>query len=235
MARACSAALASALLLTLGTAAGCGSSKTAPKPAATSAPAPTPPGPSPTPTVLGADALKTHLLTVEDLPTGFSVDEDDTDANGTISSTDPHCRALVDLMNSDGKPPGAIASADTSFTKSELGPNIATGLASFPTAQAAQSLLDTVSKAMQGCSRLTETDKDGTSYDFAVAPLKSPTVGDASSATRMSADIGGYPAQVDIVLARVGSTLLYVANTGLGDTDSELTQDVVKRAVAKLG
>src|SRR4051794_39832979 len=199
MARACSAALASALLLTLGTTAGCGSSKSAPKPAATSAPAQASSGSSPSAAApsalrsLSAEELKARLLTVEDLPPGFSADQDDTDPNGTISSTDPHCRPLVDLMNSDGKPPGATADADTSFTKSELGPNLATGLAGFPSAQAAQTLLDSVTKAMQSCTELTETDKDGTSYDFAVAPLKFPTVGDASSATRMSADIGGYP------------------------------------------
>ncbi|GAA1962698.1 sensor domain-containing protein [Catenulispora subtropica] len=240
MARA--AALTSALLLSLGTAAGCGSSKSAPKPTATSASTPTAgtasspatSGPSPSATALSADDLEARLLTVADLPSGFSVDSDNADANGTISATDPRCRPLVDLMNSDGKPSGAVADADTSFTRSELGPNIATGLASFPSTQDAQKLMDSVTKAMRACTELTETDKDGTSYDFAVAPLESPKTGDAVGAIRMSADIGGYPAQIDIVLVRVGSTLLYVANTGLGDTDAGLTQDVVKRAVAKL-
>ncbi|NUR57546.1 MAG: sensor domain-containing protein, partial [Catenulispora sp.] len=175
-----------------------------------------------------------HLLTVADLPPGFTVDADNTDTQGHISSTDAHCGPLVDLMNSDGKAPGAVANADASFTKSELGPNIATGLASFPSVPAAQSLLDTVTAAMKSCAALTETDKDGSSYDFGVAPLTFPPTGDAGGAIRMSADIGGYPAQVDIVLARVGSTLLYVANTGLGGTDTGLTEEVAARAVAKV-
>src|SRR4051794_20058189 len=179
--------------------------------------------------------LGARLLTAGDLPIGFTVDTDEVDPNGEISSTDPRCRPLVDLLNSDGRPPGAVAAADTSFTRSELGPNVATGLAGLPSVAAAQNLLDTAAKAIQGCTRLTETDQDGSSYDFSVAQLSFPTAGDASDAIRMSADIGGYPAQVDVVLARVGSTLLYVANTGLGDTDSELTQDVVARAVAKAG
>jgi len=200
-------------------------------PSATSDPTPTPPAPT---TALSEDELKARLLTPADLPEGFAVDADDTSANGTISSADSNCKALADLMNAQGKPPGAVAAADTSFTRSELGPNIATGLAGFPAPAAAQGLLETITQAMHGCTKLTETDKDGSSYDFTVAPLTFPASGDASSATRMSADIGGYPAQIDIVLARAGSTLLYVANTGLGNTDSTLTEDVVKRAVAKL-
>ncbi|GAA2023003.1 hypothetical protein GCM10009839_20620 [Catenulispora yoronensis] len=224
MPRAASFALASAFALTLGTTSACGSTDSrTPKPS-TSAP----------PTTLTESDLHTRLLTVNDLPTGFTVDTDATDTNGTISSTDPHCKPLVDLMNSDGKPPTATAATNTSFTKSELGPNVATGLASFPSTQTAETLLTTISTAMKTCTTLTETDKDGSSYDFGVAALPFPETGDGSSATRMSADIGGYPAQVDIVVVRIGSTLLYVANTGLGGTDSGLTQDVVARAVGKV-
>ncbi|MFD0638351.1 sensor domain-containing protein [Catenulispora yoronensis] len=144
-------------------------------------------------------------------------------------------------MQTPGRPdeqrrqtPTATAATNTSFTKSELGPNVATGLASFPSTQTAETLLTTISTAMKTCTTLTETDKDGSSYDFGVAALPFPETGDGSSATRMSADIGGYPAQVDIVVVRIGSTLLYVANTGLGGTDSGLTQDVVARAVGKV-
>lgn len=242
MACAGSVTLASAFVLTL--AAGCGSSHSAASGpgARTSAGHPAPGGAVPSaaasssPTALSAAELRARLLTPADLPAGFTVDEDagSADTDGRISSTDPHCRALADLMNSNGKPAGAVADADVSFTKSDLGPNVATGLASFPSAQAAQSLLDTVTSAMKACSTLTETDKDGSSYDFGVAPLEFPPTGDAATATRMSADIGGYPAQVDIVLSRVDGTLLYVANTGLGGTDSGLTQQVAQRAVAKV-
>lgn len=226
--------LASAFILTL---AGCGGSHsagtrgTAQSPMAT---APAPSSPATAPTAFTASELTARLLTVGDLPPGFTVDTDPRDTEGRISSTDAHCGPLVDLMNSDGRPPGAVADADASFTKAELGPNVATGLASFPSVQAAQSFLDTVSAAMKTCGSLTETDKDGSSYDFGVSPLAFPATGDAGNAIRMSADLGGYPAQVDIVLARVGSTLLYVANTGLGGTDTGLTEEVAARAVAKL-
>jgi hypothetical protein len=211
-----------------------GTAPTAPTGTAPTGTAPAGTTPSAEPTAFSASELTARLLTVADLPSGFTVDADPHDTEGRISSTDTRCGPLVDLMNSDGKPPGAVADADASFTKSELGPNIATGLASFPSVAAAQSFLDTVSAAMKSCGSLTETDKDGSSYDFGVAPLAFPPTGDAASAIRMSADLGGYPAQVDIVLARVGSTLLYVANTGLGGTDTGLTEEVAARAVAKV-
>lgn len=237
MARAGSLALASAFALSLGTSA-CGGSQGSPEHAARHLPTAvgTNPGTTPVPSVtaLSESDLKARLLTAADLPAGFTTDATATEAGGRITTADTHCQALAALMNSDGEPPGATATADASFTESELGPDIATGLAAFPAAEPAQNLLTTVSTATKSCTKLTETDKDGTSYDFAVAPLDFPPTGDADTATRMSADLGGYPAQVDIVLTRIGSTLLYVADTGLGDADSGLTQDVVQRAVAKV-
>lgn len=235
MARDRSAALAAAALLALGAAAGCGPSKSAAKPAAAPHPAgpatPTSPASPPAPT---AAALQARLLTLADMPAGFVADDADDDANGVMSSAEPDCRPMTDLMNSQGHPAGALASADASFTRSQFGPNIATGLAGFATAAAAQKLLDSVAEAMRSCTKLTETDKDGSSYDFLVEQLAFPQTGDASGAIRIVADVDDLPAQVDLVLVRVGSTLLYVADTGFGSTDPDLTQQVVARAVAKV-
>jgi hypothetical protein len=232
-----------AALLALGTAAGCGgsggsgASKGAAKPAA--APPSTPSAPPSPPAASGpptAAQLQARLLTLSDLPAGFVTDDDTADANGVMSSTDPHCRAMTDLMNSQGHPAGALATADASFTRSQFGPNIATGLAGFATPEAAQQLLADVTEAMHTCTRLTETDKDGSTYDFSVTPLSFPTTGDASGAIRVVTDVDDVPAQVDLVLVRLGSTLLYVADTGFGsaDTDPDLTRQVVTRAVAKV-
>jgi hypothetical protein len=223
------AAFVAAALLALGTAAGCGGSggsKSAAKPAA-----PHPAAAPPT-----AAELRSRLLTLADLPAGFVADPDTADANGVMSSADPHCRAMIELMNSGGHPAGALATADASFTRSQFGPNIATGLAGFATPEAAQQLLAGVTEAMHTCTKLTETDKDGSSYDFLVAPLSFPATGDASGAIRVVTDVDDLPAQVDIVLVRIGNTLLYVADTGFGstDTDPNLTQQVVSRAVAKV-
>jgi|GEM_PF-4362137 len=233
MARDRSAALAAAALLALGTAVGCAAcSKSSAKPAARhlAAPAPTPSSAPPT-----AEDLKARLLTPADLPAGFVAADDVTaDAEGVMSSTEPDCRDLTDLMNSRGHPPGALVSADVSFTRSQFGPTIATGLAGFATPGAAQKLLASVTEAMRNCSKLTETDEDGSTYDFLVAPLSVPPAGDASAAIRVAADVDDVSAQVDLVLVRVGSTLLYVADTNFGGTDPELTQQVVARAVAKV-
>src|ERR1051326_1155673 len=162
MARVRSIAVISAVLL----AAGCGGggSSGAPKP-------------KPTATVLSAGDIKARLLTPADMPAGFTVDTDSTETHGTVSSPDPGCRPLADLLNSDGKPAGAVAEADASFTRSDLGPTIDTGLASFPSVPAAQSVLDTVATAIPGCTKLTETDKDGSRYDFTAEPLSLPAPG----------------------------------------------------------
>lgn len=235
MARDRAAALAAAALLALGTAAGCGASKSSAKPAAPHPAAPSPPtAEGAAPAAPTSASLQARLLTLADMPAGFVADDDTEDANGTMSSTEPDCRPMTDLMNSQGHPAGALASAEASFTRSQFGPNISTGLAGFATAAAAQQLLDSVTAAMRSCTKLTETDKDGSSYDFLVAQLAFPPTGDASGAIRVVADVADLPAQVDLVLVRVGSTLLYVADTGFGSNDPDLTQQVVARAVAKV-
>jgi hypothetical protein len=234
-----SAALAAAALLALGAAAaGCGASKGAAKPAGAQAPASSsahrPPAPAVDAAPPTAAELRARLLTTADLPAGFVADDDTADENGVMSATEPACRPLTDLMNSRGHPAGALASADASFTRSQFGPTIATGLAGFATPEAAQRLLASASAAMSGCTKITETDKDGSTYDYLVAQLPFPQTGDASAAIRIVADVDDLPAQVELVLVRVGSTLLYVADTGFGSTDADLTQQVVTRAVAKV-
>jgi hypothetical protein len=228
MARDRSAALAAAALLALGTAVGCAAcSKGSAKPEARHLSAPSPALPT-------AAELKARLLTPADLPAGFVADDDTSDTEGVMSSTEPDCRDLTDLMNSQGHPSGALAAADVSFTRSQFGPTVATGLAGFATPGAAQKLLSSVTEAMRDCTKLTETDKDGSTYDFLVAPLSVPPAGDASAAIRVAADVDDVSAQVDLVLVRVGSTLLYVADTDFGGGDPGLTEQVVTRAVAKV-
>jgi hypothetical protein len=228
------AALAAAALLALGGVAGCGASKSSAKPAAAPAPAASvPPTPSPTPAPPTAADLKARVLTQADMPSGFVADDDTSDADGVMSSTEPDCRSMTDLMNSQGHPAGARAWAEASFSRSQFGPNIATGLAGFASPEAAQELLASVTQAMRSCTKITETDKDGSSYDFLVTPLAFPPAGDASAAIRVVADVDDLPAQVDLVLVRVGDTLLYVADTNFGSADPDLTQQVVTRAVAK--
>ena len=227
MARDRSAVLAAAVLLALGAAAGCGAcSKSSPKPAGAPHPA--------VPAAPTAAELRARLLTLADMPAGFVADDGTEDAAGVMSSTEPGCRAMTDLMNSKGHPAGTQAFADTSFTRSQFGPNIASGLAGFATPDAAQKLLASVTEAMHSCTKLTETDKDGSTYDFLVTPLAFPQTGDASAAIRVAAEVDDLPAQVDLVLVRVGSTLLYVADTTFDGTDPDLTRQVVTRAVAKI-
>src|SRR2546423_15514116 len=155
MARVRAVAVASAVLL----AAGCGGSSGAPRPSVTT---------------LDESAAKARLRTLNDMPAGFTAETDSADAHGTVSSPDAGCKPLADLLNSDGRLPGAVAEADASFTRSQLGPSIDTGLASFPSVPAAQRVLDTVATAIDSCTKLTQTDKDGRSYDLTVARLALP-------------------------------------------------------------
>lgn len=226
MVRDLSAAMMAAALVAVGAAAGCGTGKNSGSSGSSASTV----RPDSAPASVAAD-LRHRLLTPDDLSRGFVAG---TAADSTMSSSDPDCGPVTDLMNSRGRLGGAVASAAVSFTRSAFGPTIDAGLSGFESSEAAQGRLAEVADAMGACSEVTETDDDGSSYDFLVTALPSPSAGDAGDSIRMTVVAGGVSAQVDLVLIRHGSTLLYVTDTGFGRADPHLTERVVARAVAKL-
>jgi hypothetical protein len=223
---------ASALLLAAATAtvaAGCGGSSTK-KPTGSAVSAST----SVTP--FSQAELEQRLLALSDMPPGYTVEpsSSSSSAGGGVSSSDPACQPLADL-GAKGKPPESFASAETpQFDGSATGPFIDSDLASFATPAAAQAFLDKITAAIQGCKQFTETEADGTKIDISVSPFSFPAKGDSSSATRLGLSIAGQPVQADVVVARVGSTLVAVTNTGLQATDSALTESIIDKAIAKV-
>ncbi|WFR70858.1 hypothetical protein P9209_15455 [Prescottella defluvii] len=151
--------------------------------------------------------------------------QSDSDPGTDRSTTNPtRCANVADTVAR--QVPGAVASAEENFT----GPGF-TSIDVDAAAYAGTGSADAFA-AVQGtlreCTTFTGTDADGTSVQYRVEPLPQPTVGDASTAIRLTTTSGGFTLVSDVVLAVVDSTVVQVIATGPDGADGNVATDVAR-------
>jgi hypothetical protein len=183
-------------------------------------------------------ALEKALLTIDDLPAGFSMEPADQGGKGdgpTISSKDPRCRALVAIMKADSAP-GALAEASASFSGGQDGPLIEEQLAAMGSPARVSAFHAQVRSAVKSCSKLTLRLPQGTST-MAVRTVKAPDVGQEAVAFRLSAQGGPLDGfESTQVATGVGDVELMLSFLGaLPDDIDGATQLAHDKAREKLG
>ena len=216
----------------------CGGDGDAGGTAATTAPATTSATPTPTPTPTGgqkatAEQRKAALLTVEDMPTGWSIDEDDDDDSGPFGEG---CAPLTAL---EKKYPDEGDDAEIAFTQGELGPLFGEEVSSLDTADEVSTRIADLKEALGECPSFTYKDDRGATQRVTIAPVSFPTVGDESFAVRISVTFRGGRLGMTVVTARVrnhvlvmtGMTLTTVA--GSSQLPPKELEELVGKAVEK--
>jgi hypothetical protein len=179
------------------------------------------PGPVAAATSAAASAdspLAAALLTVTDLPLGFTAQDSTGDA------------AALGCTGIDGVylTAGTADRAAASFAHT-LSPAFVNETITSRPGGAAQAALAAFAAAPRDCARF--AGPDGTDYQVTAVPL--PRYGDASAAVRVTSALAeGRP--VELAAVRVGDTVVAVAAAGAGSGDADLTRTVVARALAKL-
>jgi hypothetical protein len=235
-------ALAAVLLL-----AGCGSSGDdradtieAPEPAA-SAPASTPApattgsgsastAPSVAPPALGDAQLKKALLTVSEMPTGFTLNKDDQD-DSDEAGNDP-CAKKFDKVGDDLKK-RKVGDAERHFTKGSFGPLVEQDLVSFEEEDDAKAAIDVVSDLLNECQSFTSLDGAGAKTTFELAAMSFPKVGDETFAVAISGESDGVSLAAHMVVTRVDQSLQLVVLAGL-TADADETEAIVRAGAKKL-
>jgi hypothetical protein len=177
-----------------------GSSKLGSSPPSSATRASTPPSSSTTstaaPTATQASPrtvaeLKSALLALDDLPSGFAIEPADGGGadNGSSSSTDPKCAALVKLTNAKVAP-GSRGSANVSFSGGQDGPFVDESIDALGSADAVVALQASFKSAVMACPRLVVTIPGQGSSTMKVAEVSAPKFGDHPFAARVTA-IGG--------------------------------------------
>jgi hypothetical protein len=200
-------------------------------------PSVTPSSAAPKAPVRTAAELTKALLAIKDLPSGFSVEKDDSeDGDFTLSSSDPKCASFLKLMNTDN-PPGSKASAMRSFSGGQDGPYIDEQLDAMGSAPAVSALQKTFAAAVRSCTKVVAKVPGQGSSSFVVREVSAPKIGMAPFAVRITGTSGGF-AGVEITFVVTGIDDVVLAMTFVGAVPDDIegaTDDAATKAQRVLG
>jgi len=170
------------------------------------------------------------LLTLDDMPTGYSAGEDSSSSNTPLKGC-PQLEALAaDKTQS-------VAKAEAKFQAGKLGPFIdhqvevtAKGKAQVQFARL-RSALDAA-----GCQTFTQPAEGGAIANFKLGPLSVPRLGDETFALRVTGDKAAFSITLDLVAERIGDSvsLLVVASVPVLGGPPPALDPLARRADKKL-
>ncbi|MEV0620838.1 hypothetical protein AB0I81_46460 [Nonomuraea sp. NPDC050404] len=172
-----------------------------------------------------------EMLTKEPpLPDGFTVRPEQA-WRMPFGQADRNCRAVLEPAG--GRAPGQAltAQAAVSYHGDGLGEQAGVGLARYANEEAAGHL-DALAEAMEECRGVRTSSGTDLRLDrLAVREAMYETVDEAVGA-RLRGQLNGYPYSMDVVLSRVGDTLVSVVHTGMNEVDGARTRKVVEAAIS---
>ncbi len=161
------------------------------------------------------EALLAALLTLEDMPTGWTTEAPSFEPRTPGGTYASFCAELEAR---------SIAAATVDFQKSALGPFMSHTIVVYPTRADAEAALDDLIAAARDCPEL--VDDTGNTNTF--SPLSFPAFGDDTFAMRSSGLV-----EMDVIQVRVDEVLISILHGGLGPVDSAQTEAFVQMALDK--
>jgi hypothetical protein len=178
---------------------------------------------------LNAEQAEAALLTLEDLPTGWTVDaSEETDSEDT---TDPaECAALFDSLNEAADP---VAEAKANFTAGGgFGPFLVHDVTSHES-----DLTDHIGEivdALDQCPEFSMTDAEGVTTELTTAPLSFPNLGERTLALRIQGSTPDLDVAFDVVWIAIGQNGITLVAGGILPMQGAEIEDLATRAVHKL-
>lgn len=179
--------------------------------------------------------LRQALLEVTDFPPGWATDSDKTAERrgiGVPSPVEDHCRELFESAS------GLAARAQ--FARSSSGPFVTTSTEAHAGPEQAREVLEDLREAAGECEsfRAREgTGRHAVMVGYEAEELEMKGLGDDSVAVRFHRVLEGEattPVVADVVISRVGSHTVRVAQAGREDVESERVEPLAVRAVERL-
>lgn len=187
--------------------AACGGNKT-PDRAGSSAPK----GATSSYSTLSKDELKSVLLSIDDMPTGFAVDSDPSDDDeDDFTSGDPGCKALIASSNDDKN---KVADKDVSFTQGDFGPFVSESVSIQKKGTALGGFVD-ARKGLDNCTTYVAGTGDDAAK-FKVGAMSFPNLGDETLAYQLNGEASGFPFTGHIVAVRLGDNIVFLSGVGIG-------------------
>jgi hypothetical protein len=167
--------------------------------------------------------VKSQLLTVEDLPAGWAVDNSGNDS----SASTPACvRHLKDIMETDEH-------ADADFVKGDPFPALNQGLGRFATSADAVKAFTQGSAVLDGCKDISFTS-GGEKITGSIGPMSLPTFGERSRAWRVDLSAQGITVGMFILMVQKGAEIQALVYGDFGTPDVDEFTTLAKTAVDKM-
>jgi hypothetical protein len=178
--------------------------------------------------------LQAALLTVTDLPTGYTAAADDgvdDDADdGEPVGTDADCSARFEAL---GESEGTeTASADVDF-EGGFGVVLEQSLESYEDEDVLTKRFDDVVDVLSECPSFTTTDDAGATIELTISSLSFPKLGDDTVALAVAGTSGDFDIRLNIALVRLGRNVMNVAQGGL-TADAAVLEEVARTGLSKL-
>lgn len=177
--------------------------------------------------------LQAALLTVQDLPTGYTVgasDEEEEDRS-TAGGSD-ECSAKFEALG-EADEQDVSAEAEASFEGPSLGTILEQGLESYEDEDVPQQRFDDVLAVLSECPTFSDTDDAGSKTDYTVSSLSFPKMGDDTIALNIKVATSEFDGTVNFVVVRLGRNVMSVAQGGL-TADVPTLELAVTKGLAKL-
>lgn len=184
------------------------------------------------PKTLTEAQLKSALLTVGDVPSGYSVDPAPSNDDGSTAGDSAECSRKFDLVSGGDTGP-ANAAAKVYFKGEQVATILQEKLMSY---QDAQSLSDQFSKVADlpaQCTRFSRVDAQGVKSDYTIRALSFPRLGEDSKALAISVETPQFRGAADVAVIRLGHTLMVFTQGGI-TADARTLEQAARQGLTKL-
>lgn len=171
--------------------------------------------------------LKSALLTVPDLPTGYKAGTVEQDDSETDAGND-ECAKKFDALD-EGSDDEA-AKAEASF-EGGFGIVLEQSLKSYEDEDQAQ--FGDIIEVLSDCPSFTSTDADGTKTEFKLSALSFPKLGDDTLALALTGKTPDFAIVLNLVIVRLGRNVIFVSQGGL-TADAAVLEQVTRKGLDKL-
>lgn len=180
---------------------------------------------------LTQEQLTVALLTVQELPTGYSAaaSSDDDDDTATTGADDECSTKFAQLSAAEGT---EAAGAEAAF-EGGFGIVLEQSLESYEDSGELEQRFADVADVLSECPTFTDTDADGTVTDLQVSALSFPNLGDRTLALALTGVTEDLTVRLNIVIVQLGNHAMYLAQGGLA-ADAAVLEQAGRVGAAKL-
>lgn len=162
--------------------------------------------------------VETALLTLSDMPTGWTQDPDETPDDTDDDAAMCELELLEDF--------GAVDTASADFSAGDFGPLLSHTVAVFENDDAERGL-EAFTEAFENCAEWTEDTEDGP-LTFRPTPLSFPSFGDGTLAVRIDVESEMVDMTMDMIAWRQAKTINLIAVAEVfGTPDAEQAEEFV--------